>query len=294
MRLSVGNESSDVQQTKLFAKWPLDLGEGSVGGSNDGEAIIDIPDDLLITNSLDPIASLIDFVYPSFLENLRNPKLFQERAILAPTNEVVQEINDRLLSMIPGDEKEYLSSDTICQSEYLHDNFDQALYSPDVLNGLKLSGLPNHKLVLKVGVPVMLLRNIDQKSGLCNGTRLQVISLGNRVIEAEIISGSNIGSRTFIPRLSLTPSDKRIPFKFQRRQFPLAVCFAMTINKSQGQSLSKVGLFLRQPVFTHGQLYVALSRVTSRRGLKLLILDKDGQITSRTSNVVYKEVFGYL
>ncbi|KAI3741126.1 hypothetical protein L1987_58793 [Smallanthus sonchifolius] len=294
MRLSVGNESSDVQQTKLFAKWLLDLGEGSIGGSNDGEAIIDIPDDLLITNSLDPVASLIDFVYPSFLENLRNPKFFQERAILAPTNEVVQEINDRLLSMFPGDEKEYLSSDTICQSEYLPDNFDQALYSPDVLNGLKLSGLSNHKLVLKVGVPVMLLRNIDQKSGLCNGTRLQVISLGNRVIEAEIISGSNIGSRTFIPRLSLTPSDKRIPFKFQRRQFPLAVCFVMTINKSQGQSLSKVGLFLRQPVFTHGQLYVALSRVTSRRGLKLLILDKDGQITSRTSNVVYKEVFGHL
>ena len=92
----------------------------------------------------------------------------------------------------------------------------------------------------------------------------------------------------------LTPSDKRIPFTFQRRQFPLAVCFAMTINKSQGQSLSKVGLFLREPVFTHGQLYVALSRVKSRDGLKILIFDKENKITNKTCNVVFKEVFDSL
>ena len=65
----------------------------------------------------------------------------------------------------------------------------------------------------------------------------------------------------------------------------------MTINKSQGQSLKRVGLFLREPVFSHGQLYVALSRVKSREGLKLLILDKDGNLTNKTSNVVFKEVF---
>ncbi|XP_024989212.1 uncharacterized protein LOC112523765 [Cynara cardunculus var. scolymus] len=193
MRLTVDGQASDIEQTRIFANWLLDLGEGKVDGVNEGEAFIDIPDDLFIIDSTDPIS---------------------EKAMLAPKDEVVQEINDRLLSLFPGDEKGYLSFISLCESEYLHKQFDETLYSPDVLNDLKLSGLTNHKILLKVGVPVMLLRIIDQKSGLCNGTRLRVLSLGNRVIEAEIISGSNIGSQTFIPKMSLTPTSKRFPFKF--------------------------------------------------------------------------------
>ena len=126
---------------------------------------------------------------------------------------------------------------------------------------------------------------------MCNGTRLRITKRAKRVIEAEIISGGNIGTKTLIPLITLIPSDMKIPVKFQRRQFPLSVCFAMTINKSQGQSLSKVGLYLRNPIFTHGQLYVALSRVKSRKGVKLLIPDSDGNVTDKTKNVVYKEIF---
>ncbi|XP_035832001.1 uncharacterized protein LOC110870495 [Helianthus annuus] len=294
MRLTVGMNHGDIDKTKEFAKWLLDIGEGKLGGRNDGEALIDIPQELLITESTNPIGNLINFVYPSILESFNDPNYFQERAILAPKNDVVHEINDTLLAMFPGDHKEYLSSDSICQSENVTDHIRHNVYPPDVLNGLKVSGMPNHKLVLKVGVPIMLLRNLDQKNGLCNGTRLQVVKLGDRIIEAKVISGNNIGTRTFIPRINLSPSDKRIPFKLQRRQFPIAVCFAMTINKSQGQSLSKVGLFLKQPVFTHGQLYVAVSRVKSMDGLRMLILDVEGNVTNKTTNVVYKEIFSNL
>ena len=135
----------------------------------------------------------------------------------------------------------------------------------------------------------MLLRNIDQKNGLCNGTRVQVLSLGKRVIQTRIMFGTNIGNRNFITRMSLTQLEKN-PFKFTRRQFLLVVCFAMAINKSQGQSLSKVGLFLKDPVFSHGQLYVVLSRVQSRDRLKWLILENNSSLTNKTFNVVYKEV----
>ncbi|XP_023741419.1 uncharacterized protein LOC111889499 [Lactuca sativa] len=104
MRLTVGSDTSTFQQTMDFAKWLLDIGEGKLGGFNDGEAIIDIPDDLLINDPYDPIGSLIEFVYPSILEASSNPEYFQERAILVPKNEVVGKINDCLLALFPGDE----------------------------------------------------------------------------------------------------------------------------------------------------------------------------------------------
>ncbi|XP_076918911.1 uncharacterized protein LOC143579506 [Bidens hawaiensis] len=173
----------------------------------------------------------------------------------------------------------------------INENLDESLCSPDILNRIKASGLPNHKLVLKVGVPVMLLRNIDQKSGLCNGTRLKVVSLGKRIIQVEIISGSNIGDMHYIPRITLIHTDKKLHIKLQRRQYSLAFCFAMTINKSQGQSLSRVGLYLKKPVFTHGQLYVALSRVTRRDGLKVLILDSDSNTSNETIMLYIKKYF---
>lgn len=79
----------------------------------------------------------------------------------------------------------------------------------------------------------MLLRNVDQKAGLCNETRLILTRLGKYVIEGNVISGISFGQKIYIPRLSLTPFDVRIAFKFQRQQFLINILFAMTINKSQ-------------------------------------------------------------
>jgi len=147
---------------------------------------------------------------------------------------------------------------------------------------------------LKIGVPVMLLRNLNQSDGLCNGTRLIITRLGDRMIQAKLITGPRAGEDVFIPRISLTLKCTKWPFVLERRQFPIKACYAMTINKSQGQTLSCVGVYLKKPVFSHGQLYVAISRVTSKQGLKLLILNEDEKCTDETRNVVYKEVFASL
>jgi len=290
MRLQSNANDTHLEELRDFSNWILKVGDGSIGSSIDGIDKVLIPYDLLINEYTDPIASIVESIYPDFITNCNDPEYLQQRAILAPTLDMVESINQYMITLNHNPEKSYLSSDKICRSDHTYSALEH-VHTPEFLNNIKCSGVPNHSITLKVGVPVMLLRNIDQSAGLCNGTRLIVTKLGNQVIEAKVLSGQMVGRKVFIPRMTLTPSDYRIPFKFQRRQFPITVSFAMTINKSQGQSLSHVGLFLKKPVFTHGHLYVALSRVTNRKGLKILTYDEDGKISNEATNVVYKEVF---
>ena len=133
------------------------------------------------------------------------------------------------------------------------------------LNSITPNGLPPHELKIKKNCPVILLRNLDPHHGLCNRTRLIVKAFEDNTIDCEIVNGQHAGNRIFIPRISWSPSeDISLPFKFKRKQFPIRLSFGMTINKAQGQTIPNVGIYLPDPVFSHGQLYVALSRGVSR------------------------------
>ena len=160
-------------------------------------------------------------------------------------------------------------------------------YPTDFLNSVTLSGMPPHAMTLKVGAPVMLLQNLRAGLGygLRNGTRMIVLTLGQRVVEVEISSGVNRGNRILIPRITIAPSDTELPFTLKHHQFPLRPCFAMSTNKAQGQTLQFVGIYLPDHVFTHGQLYVALSRVTDPSALAVC-LNNPGF----TRNTVFQEV----
>ena len=140
----------------------------------------------------------------------------------------------------------------------------------------------------------MLLRNLSLKDGLCNGTRLIVKHLHNNVIDCEILTGICAGNRVLIPRVSLCPNDINLPFQIKRIQFPLRLSYALTINKSQGQTFEKVGIFLRRPCFSHGQLYVAFSRARSFRSVKVKVLQTLQQgyvgVSCYTKNVVFPQV----
>ncbi|XP_074298042.1 uncharacterized protein LOC141628847 [Silene latifolia] len=233
MHLKGGRRNDNVDDIRKFSEWILEIGDGLAGGENDGEVDLQFPNDLLIQHVANHIASIVNVTYPDLQNQSWNPDYLQERAILAPTHEIVKAVNDYVLSKINEDAVIYLRSDEVFNDD--RGMGDPDLHSAEYLNSIKCSGLPNHQLMLKVGAMVMLLRNIDQSRGLCNGTRLIVTDLASRVIRCTVLTGSHKGDNVHISRLTLTPLDSRkFPVRFSRRQFPIAVCFAMTIDKSQG------------------------------------------------------------
>ncbi|KAG3127983.1 hypothetical protein PI126_g21609 [Phytophthora idaei] len=141
----------------------------------------------------------------------------------------------------------------------------------------------------------MMMRNLNPDLELCNGTRLRIVELKPHVIHATITTGEHQGQHVLIPRIVfISDCDSReFPFRLRRKQFPVQPAFAMTINKAQGQTVQNLGLYLSTPCFSHGQLYVALSRVTSRSKFKALIEypqleEEDGVYTD---NIVYRQIF---
>ncbi|KAF3679834.1 hypothetical protein FXO37_03635 [Capsicum annuum] len=138
MRLLDSRFDADVNELKQFSDWLLAIGDGRMGFSTNNTKKVKIPEDLPIDNFDDPIYGIVESTYFSYLEHSTDMKYLQEKTILAPTLQMVESVNDYMISLSCGQEKSYLSFNTVC--------------------------IPNYSITLKVVVLVMLLRNIDQSA----------------------------------------------------------------------------------------------------------------------------------
>jgi ATP-dependent DNA helicase PIF1 len=263
-----------------FSEYILKLGEGREDNIQEiNESSVKIPDKYLVPD----MNTLIEKVFPNLEKKAAEPASLIEGTIYTPLNKNMKKVNFICITRFPGQKKIYLSNDTIMQE-------DQKDAIPiEFLNTLTPSGIPDNELVLKLGAPVMLLRNLQAgpKCSLRNGTRMIVRQLMERIVECEVAVGIAKGTRVFLPRIPMYDRSNEFPFTLVRRQFPLRLAFAVTINKGQGQENQRVGIYLPEPVFAHGQLYTAFSR--GKRGENVSVFIEDNK-EGFTDNIVYREL----
>ena len=257
-----------------WSEFLLSVGEGRVNSA------VPIPPEVRRVRTLE---ELVREIYGDFEDSEGN---LTAKTILTPLNDDVARVNNMVLDKFPGGVMEYHSADMIPPGEV--DNI--SLYPTEFLNSIDMASLPLHKLRLKIGCVVILLRNLNTTLGLCNGTRLRVDAFFPTLLQVTVISqGAYYGKSHLLPRISLYPSQSKLPFSFKRLQFPVRLAFAMTVNKAQGQTLDAVGLYLSKPLFAHGQLYVALSR--TRSGPAGIVYCDEDAGANTIDNIVYNEVF---
>ena len=238
-----------------WREYLLRIGDGAEPISEDvGPFSIRLPDDICAPQAWTTY-DLCEHTFPNLLKMSQDAlahecreefrEYFSGRALLAPTNKEVDQMNAAILARFPAAQgKTYFSTDSADTASPA----EAALWPIDFLNSLTPSGMPPHELRIIPGVLIMLLRNIDADNGLCNGVRGIVMNTLKHVLDVVLISGTGAGHRVYIPRMTLAPKNPDLPFVLRRRQFPVKLAWAMTINKAQGQTLLRAGLYLPTPV----------------------------------------------
>jgi hypothetical protein len=287
------------EDQKPHREWVQQVGDGRVDNQTDRS--VKIPLHLCLKEG----ETISTHVYPANTifhdDNNKKDELldtfFAERAILCPTNEIALEANNSILDRVPGDAIVFESNDCIL-TEGLKEQVSEEIelrYPVEYLYKQTPSGLPPHSLTLKPGVIIILLRNIRVKDGLCNGTRLRFISYHHEkfLLKCRILTGPHQGKIEYIPRMDIDSSPSTgFPFVLRRRQFPVRLAFAMTINKSQGQTFRVCGVFLPTQCFAHGQLCVTVSRCQTAENLRIDSYDKENRRCDEAVNVVIPQILG--
>jgi ATP-dependent DNA helicase PIF1 len=158
-------------ESEAHEKWLLDIGAGR--NYVEGTEHIEIPEDICCAHNT--VESLIDSIYPGIGHGHKEDKYFLDRILLSCKNNDVDDFNAAILEKFPGERKVLMSSDSVRLENQALNGYQP--YPAEYLHSLNASGLPLARLELKVGCPVMLLRNLDASKGLCNGTRMIVTEI---------------------------------------------------------------------------------------------------------------------
>ncbi|KAG5731228.1 ATP-dependent DNA helicase PIF1 [Termitomyces sp. T112] len=196
------------------AAWLLDVGAGKNLGP--GETV-QLPETMICDDN--SVTGLISSTYPH-IDHHQDDQYYLDRTILSGKNSDVEDINSEVLQRCSGEEKILQSADSVISDDENPNGL--GLYPMEYLNSLRASSLPLAKLALKIGVPVMLLRNLDTTKGLCNGTRMIVTHISTRALRCRIISGDAkfAGSIVLIPRINMDVSEEDLLIPLHTRQFP--------------------------------------------------------------------------
>ncbi|CAM9146776.1 unnamed protein product, partial [Ectocarpus sp. 12 AP-2014] len=244
-----------------YAQTVLAIGEGAIQPIEWEDETAVIPLSHTITNTdgtqqsctiegITDFTHLVDRIHPDLLSVDHN--CYSDRGILAPTNENIENINNFILDKMQGDSHHQLSTDKLVTD----DSNMPDVVSVEYLHEVNVPGTPPHNIHIKLGSLIFFVRNINFDSGLVNGRKGIIRGISRRVLDIEVITeGSRIVK---VPRICSEVQVGSRGITFHRHEFPVKLCYAMTMNKSQGQTLKAVGLDLRGDVFCHGQLYVAV------------------------------------
>ena len=180
-----------LREEKEFAQWLLELGNGTLISSYVNELdMIDVPEECSTKD-------IVNSIFPDFSTDRTSS------VILTPKNDTSLKLNEEILDKLDGVSYEFLS----CDRALCDDQEEAQNYPLEFLNSITPSGMPPHKLKVKMGCTIMLLRNLSSKHGLCNGVRLTVINVHNAVLHCKILTETHSGNEVLIPKLKIAPSD---------------------------------------------------------------------------------------
>uniref|UniRef100_A0AC34QAX8 ATP-dependent DNA helicase n=1 Tax=Panagrolaimus sp. JU765 TaxID=591449 RepID=A0AC34QAX8_9BILA len=267
--LAKNERANDVDN---FAEEVLAIGDGSTikNGS------VELPEVCIFNGNL------VEEVFGD-MQNSNDFSQFSNRCILATLNSQVDDYNNKVLNYLDEKtERKYFSVDEV---ESTHHSIT---FLPEQFERERPRGFPQHELCLRKHAIIHILRNLSIEDGLCNGTRLMIVELGRHIIKCRKINNLSENEEenlVLLPRITLKNEDGI--FILYRHQFPIRLAFSTTINKSQGSTFEFVGIDVSEKIFSHGHLYVALSRTRSWDRIRIKIPENDG---NRTRNIVYQSL----